>query len=130
MSRVGRLVDVRRLVVAGLAERLPDVRVLTRLPVDLGTGSYVWVPADLGGPTNGENAQPSVDVSCLVPGGEGEAFELMQLAHAAVGALGGQTVDGQPIHEVRCVSLPVGMFWSDAFDRMVGTYELDLPVYD
>lgn len=132
-SSVGRLVDAPKLVVAWLAPRWPDARVLTRLPADLSGKSWIWV-ASAGGMQDWDNAHPRVDVACLVSGDEGAAFDLMAGVHADMGALAGQKVtlpDGsrQLVNNVICIGIPEYRFWSADFDRMVGTYELDLPVY-
>lgn len=129
-SPVGRLVDTPKLVVAWLKPRYqPDARALTRLPADLSGSEWIWV-ASAGGSQAWDNALPRVDVACLVPGDEGASFDLMAAVHADMGVLAGQNVAGQLVNNVRCIGIPEYRFWSNDFDRMVGTYELDLPVYD
>lgn len=124
--RIGRFVDVEQLVVTWLTPLLPDVRVRTRLPADI-TGDTVWV-AYAGGTPAYDNSLLRVDLASFRPGGEGAAIPLAEQAHDAMRALEGQTVNGQPVSTIDVWSWPIPRFWSPTVDRVIGTYELDLPV--
>ena len=127
--RVGAYVDPVQLVVDWLEAQLVDpvIRVRTRLP-DTITEDTIWV-AYAGGGSAGDNVLPRVDLQSFRPGGEGDAQEVAKRGHNAMRALGGQTVNGQAVDNVDVWSWPAGQFWSPTVDRVIATYELDLPVY-
>ena len=128
--RVGRYVDYERLVVTWLAgrlrTRLPAARVGTVKPGDF-TGDFVWVTG-VGGTDNGDLMVARVDLHSFRPGGRGAATALAGVVHEEMGNLDGQTVEGQPVYTVGTVMIPVHRFWSASADRLVATYDLDLPV--
>lgn len=124
--RVGRFIDVQRLMVTWLGSQLPDVRAGTRVPADL-SGSFVWVTLVVA-PSNGDITVARFDLHAFTPGDPGSAVGLAGRIHDAMRSLDGQTVDGQPVYTVSTVNEPVPRFWSEQVDRMVGTYDLDLPV--
>lgn len=123
--RVGRFVDVEKLVVTWLTQ-LTQTRTGTQ-PPDTFTGEFVWV-VSVGGPADYDVTTLRVDLQCFKPGGPNASVPLAKRVHEAMAALDGQTVDGQPVYTVRCTSYPVRQFWSKDVDRSRGTYELDLPV--
>lgn len=124
--RVGKLIDVERLGVAWLKAQNVASQVGTRLPADI-SGDVLWV-AYAGGSAGYDNSLLRLEVQSFRPGREGAAWPLAQDVHEAMRALEGQTVDGQPVTTVAVWSVPERRFWTDAVDRVVATYELDLPV--
>lgn len=131
-SHVGRWVDVDALVVAWLQSQLPTAQVVTVVPATLPAGGVVWV-ATVGGPSNFNVAKIRIDLQVIVPGEFGAASDLAQAAHNAMDALGGQTVyfDGvsQTVYATHCVSVPSRHKWADHVDRLIGTYQLDVPTF-
>ena len=125
-SRVGRFVDVEKLVVTWLKAALGPIRVGTQ-PPDVISADFVWV-ASIGGPADYDETTLRVDVQCFTPGGVNASTPLAGRMHAAMGALDGQKVNDQYVGTVRCPSYPVRQFWSNDVDRSRATYELDLPV--
>lgn len=126
--RVGRYVDDVGLAVTWLKQQLPGtVRVRTRLPATITEDTVLVSPA--GAAPAGDSLLARVELQCFRPGEEGAAQPVSQLAHDAMRALGGQVVDGQPVENVDVWGWPAGQFWSPTVDRVIGTYELDLPVY-
>lgn len=122
--RIGRLVDVEKLAVAWLTARGRDAG--THRPSPLRDG-FVWVTG-VGGPSDYDTALLRVDLHTFHAGSDGAAMPTAELVHGDMAALGGQTVDGQPVHTVFCSAYPTRRFWADGMDRVVATYELDLPV--
>lgn len=122
--RVGRFVDVELLVVTWLTSR--DLVAGTRLPGTIPDG-FVWVTA-VNGPSDYDIAVPRWDLNVFRRGRQGVAMADAQAAHEAMAALDGQKVDGQFVYTVRCPRMPAPQFWSAEIDRVVATYEADLPV--
>ncbi len=128
--RVGRFVDTEALAVTWLHGRAratrPGARVGTVRPGDY-NGEYVWVTG-LGGSDNGDIVVARLDLHAFAPGPRGSAVDLAEWVHQQMAALDGQTVDGQPVYTVGVVSIPMYRFWGPSVDRIVATYQMDLPV--
>jgi hypothetical protein len=122
--RVGRFVDVDKLLIAWLTSR--GRRAGTRLPDPI-PDDFVWVTA-VGGPSDYDIAVARFDLHTFRRGAPGAAMPVAELAHQDMATLDGQTVGGQPVYTVRCPRMPTPQFWSPDVDRVVATYEMDLPV--
>lgn len=131
-SHVGQWVDADALVVAWLTQQCPTAAVATVVPATIPAGGVIWV-ATVGGPSNFDQAKIRIDLQVIVPGEFGAASSLAQAAHNAMGKLGGQLVyyggTSQAVHATHCVSVPSRHKWADHVDRLIGTYQLDLPVF-
>jgi hypothetical protein len=126
-SRVGKPTNVTMLVVQWMTGFDPNVRVVTKLPATLPAGGVLWVKS-VGGFSDWDEARIRVDLQVLIPGDDGAADDIAAAAHVQMGLLGGQTVAGQGVHLVRCMSPFTQHFWAEDVDRQLATYELTLPV--
>lgn len=136
--RVGRFVDAEKLTYLWLTSRVDPAttRVVTKLPAKI-TGRILWV-IGVGGPDNGENALLRVDVQSLAPArpdSSDDVWDLAGEAHDHMAALGGQTVAvvmagetvRQAVNNVAVGAYPVSRPYSDTVDRVVASYDLDVP---
>ena len=126
-SHVGKPTNVTLLTVQWLTGFDPNVRVVTKLPASLPAQGVVWVKS-VGGYSDWDEAKIRVDVQVLIPGDDGAADSIAAGVHTQMGQLGGQTVNGQGVHLVRCMSPFTQHFWAEDVDRQLATYELTLPV--
>lgn len=126
-GRVGRYADAELLVLQWMTGFDPNVRVVTRLPATLPAEGVVWV-AGAGGFSDWDEANLRVDLQILIPGEEGTVDSIAEAAHNHMAGLTGKVVNGQAVNLVRCTNTFIRRFWAEGVDRMVGTYQLDLPV--
>lgn len=129
MTRVTRFVDTEKLIVAWLkSQAFAGTKVVTALPADLTTSSYVWVALPPGLGEDGDETYPRVDVHTFAPGGTGAAWPLTGRVHNAMRDLAGEIVLGQLVDQVRTVSSPFRQFYTETVDRTRASYELTLRV--
>jgi hypothetical protein len=126
-SRVGNPTNATMLVLQWLTGFDPNVRVVTKLPTPIPADGVVWVKS-VGGFADWDEARIRVDVQVLIPGDDGATDPICANVHIRMGQLGGQTVNGQGVHLVRCMSPFTQHFWAEDVDRQLATYELTLPV--
>lgn len=127
-SRVGRYIDVEKLVITYLKPLMAGVLVSNQVPGTIPAGGVLWVSL-VGGPTDWDHARPRVDLRSLVPGEQNAADGVTEAAHGHMDALAGQTVAGQAVDVVSCVTYPHRVFWSATVDSLVATYALDMPSF-
>lgn len=124
-SRVGKPTNATVLTTQWLTGFDPNVRVVTTLPKTLPAAGVVWVKS-VGGFSDWDEARIRVDIQVLIPGDDGAADDICAEVHTQMGQLGGQTVNGQFVPLVRCMSPFTSHFWAEDVDRQLATYELTL----
>lgn len=132
---VGVFVDVEQLAILVLTAKLPDARIVQKLPV--GLDNVIRVTRSPGS-NSAEVALPRVDIECFAP----DRTRMWLLAGRANNALaelaGGEVVrlqvgeeDGEEVldvcvDDVNTITDPVPGYWSPTVERSVAVYEFDV----
>ncbi len=124
-----RFVNVERIVIAHLkaSPGIGSHRVGTDKPspLDSTTLPFIQVIASGGGAVNQVTAGPRVDIEVLATT-RGMMWDLTDVVHNAMQALGGNVARGQLVDAVVNLQLPSFVAWSPTVPRSVAVYELQL----
>jgi hypothetical protein len=123
MTRIAPFVDVELLAVRALAAALVPTRVVTRLPGDL-SGEVVRVTRAPGSDLD-HGVTARIDVECFaatIP----DVWALAGRAHDAMRTLAASAVGGQLVDTTTTISSPSRVWYSDAVQRTVATYQIEL----